>query len=126
MLKHLVKHLSAPLAFVIAFALFGAPSAPGVAVVDAVAEESTGVGGRAYAFGPGDNERGLPDPNDLYGNTACQDVVASYDAGAVTFMYMGVGAAFVPGMGIGAAGALGTVSAAFFTIARIAEWACGI
>lgn len=49
-MKHLLKYLATPATFVAAFILFGAPSAPGVAAVEVVANVSTGVGGEAYAL----------------------------------------------------------------------------
>lgn len=39
-MNHLIKHLSAPLAFVTAFLLFGAPSAPGVTFVPTLSGEA--------------------------------------------------------------------------------------
>ena len=42
-MRHLTKYLAAPLAFTLAFLLFGAPSAPGGAMVPTV-------GGEALAF----------------------------------------------------------------------------
>ena len=49
-MKHLMKYLTTPLAFAAVFLLFGTPSAPGMAAVEAATGVSTGVGGCAHAF----------------------------------------------------------------------------
>lgn len=61
-MRHLMKYLTAPLAFAAVFLLFGTPSAPGLAGVEALAGVSVGVGGYALAYGPGEDQRDLPDP----------------------------------------------------------------
>ena len=40
--------------------MFGTPSAPGLTAVEEVADVSVGVGGCAYAYGPGEDERDQP------------------------------------------------------------------
>ena len=67
-MKHLMKYLSTPLAFAAVFLLFGAPSAPGVAAVEAVIRVDTGIGDCAMAYAGS---------NDGMGESGCVDIASN-------------------------------------------------
>ena len=95
MMKHLMKYLTMPLAFAAVFLLFGTPSAPGVAAVEAVAGVSAGVGGCAMAYGPGEDPRDMPA---MCGNTPCPPPpdpchTRAFNLGVLEVIGYGLGAA---------------------------------
>ena len=100
-MRHFFKYISTPLAFVLAFFMFGTPSAPGLTAVEEVADVSVGVGGCAYAYGPGEDERDLPN-DDNFDDFMCATAVVA-GAWAVRSWYV-TGALLLMGGAPGAAG----------------------
>ena len=113
--RDLVKYISTSLAFVIAFFMFGTPSAPGVTVVEEVASVETGVGGCAYAYNPGGNDPSLP--------VDCQSTVEEFD-GYATTLGLGAFAFSVMPAGQVASATMGGVGVALWAYARYVSITC--
>ena len=88
-MKQMLKYLGTPMALVVAFLLFGAPSAPGVTAVEAVADVAVDVGGCAVAYAPGEDE-------DDYPGRDCEGRVAELDGAVATLAIASFGFAFLP------------------------------